>query len=131
MIVTWTGTGTTAPFSTLTASGLTINLSNASFGTGVIRIGQESIDITTLAATPSIVSAAPIPPPSPGLSALLLPLFSVGNTVAGISSFNTLAAYVTQLNTTLATVPALKFTAGGVYNRATNIFTATTINVVL
>jgi hypothetical protein len=131
MIVTWTGIGTTAPFSTLTASGLTINLANPSFGTGMIRIGAENIDITTLAATPNVISAAPIPPPAPGLSALLLPLFSVGNTVLGMSSFNTLAAYVTQLNTTLATAPALKFTAGGVYNRATNIFTATTINVVL
>jgi hypothetical protein len=131
MIVTWSGTGTTAPFSTLTASGLTINLSNPSFGSGVIRIGEESIDMTTLAATPNIVSVAPIPPPSPGLPAVLLPMFSIGNTVLGMSSFNTLAAYVTQVNTTLATVPALKFTAGGVYNRATNIFTASTINVVL
>jgi hypothetical protein len=32
---------------------------------------------------------------------------------------------------TLAVAPALKFTAGGTYNRATNIFTATTINTVL
>jgi hypothetical protein len=61
-----------------------------------------------------------------------MPLFSVGNSTIGISSFNVSSSFVTQVNTTFATpTPATRFTAVGLYNRATNTFSASTINVVL
>jgi hypothetical protein len=140
LLVTWTGTGTAAPFSSLTSSGLSIDLANAAFGGGLILIGAESIDITTLGATPQIVPEVPtgVPTPPPGAPPVFQPRFSVGPggsaavTVNPILSFNGFGAFVNQLNTTFATpTPATKFVANGVYNRASNIFTATRINVVL
>jgi len=138
MVVSWTGLGTAAPFATLTDSGLSIDLSNAAFGSGEIRIGPQSIDITTLSALPplTIVPAAPAPA-SNGLP-LFMPRFSVGPgaiasiITAPVLSFNSFDEFVSQLDNTFATpTPATKFTASGVYNSATNIFTASNIDVVL
>jgi hypothetical protein len=138
MLVSWTGTGTAAPFATLTTSGLTIDVTNAAFGSGAIRIGAQSLDITTLSATPplTIVPAAAVPA-SNGLP-LFEPRFSVGPgaitsiVTTPVLSFNSFSGFVSQLDTTFAApTPATKFTARGLYNSATNIFTASNIDVVL
>jgi hypothetical protein len=136
LAVTWTGSGTAAPFATLTSTGLSIDRANAAFGSGQLRIGAETIDITTLAASPTVVPAAPVPATN-GLP-LFVPLFSVGagaiSEAAGapIQSFNGFGPFVTQLTTTFATpTPATKFVARGLYDRASNTFTASTIDVVL
>ena len=137
LAVLWTGTGTAAPFATLTPTGLTIDLTNAAFGSGQLRIGAETVDVTTLSATPNIVPAVAAPDPTTGLP-LFMPRFSVGPgaiveaTINPITSFNTFAAFVTQLNTTFATpTPATQFVARGMYDRASNTFTASSIDVVL
>jgi hypothetical protein len=137
LAVLWTGTGTAAPFATLTPTGLTIDLTNAAFGSGQLRIGAETVDVTTLSATPNIVPAVAAPDPTTGLP-LFMPRFSVGPgaiveaTINPILSFNTFAAFVTQLNTTFATpTPATQFVARGMYDRASNTFTASSIDVVL
>ena len=136
LAVTWTGSGTAAPFATLTSTGMSIDLANAAFGSGQLRVGADAIDITTLAASPTIVPAAPVPAAN-GLP-LFVPLFSVGPGAIAeastnpINSFNTFAAFVTQLNTTFATpTPATKFVARGLYDPASNTFTASSIDVVL
>jgi hypothetical protein len=140
LLVTWTGAGTAAPFATLTSSGLTVDLGNAAFGSGQIRIGAESIDITTLSASPQIIPEVPagVPPPPAGAPPVFQPLFAVGPgalaTASGtpILSFNGFGAFVTQLNTTFAVpTPATRLVARGFYDRASNIFTASSINVVL
>ena len=136
LVAAWTGTGTAAPFATLTSSGLTIDLANAAFGGGSLRIGAENIDITTLSASPTIVPAV-AQPAANGLP-LFSPVFSVGpgaiseSSTAPILSFNGFAAFVTQLGTTFATpTPATQFVARGFYNRSANTFTASSIDVVL
>jgi hypothetical protein len=137
LVVSWTGTGTAAPFSTLSATGLSIDLANAAFGSGQLRIGAETVDITTLSASPTIVPAVASPDPTTGLP-LFSPVFSVGpgaiteTVINPIQSFNGFANFVTQLNTTFATpTPTTKFVARGFYNRAANTFTASSIDVVL
>jgi hypothetical protein len=133
--VIWTGTGTKTPFATLTPSSLTIDRANAAFGSGQLRFGANSVDITTLGANPTIVAAAPVPA-ADGLP-LFSPVFSVGSgavsgtTTASIQSFNEIAAFVTQLNTTLASTSATQFVARGFFNPAANTFTASSIDVVL
>jgi hypothetical protein len=130
LIVSWTGTGTLAPFSSFTASGLTIDLSNAAFGSGVIRIGPESIDITKVGGSPTIV---PVPPPAPtGLPPVFLPLFGVGNTATGIHSFNSYTEFMDLLTADFASLGQVtKLTARGTYNPSTNVFTASAIDVVV
>jgi hypothetical protein len=136
LVAAWTGTGTAAPFATLTSNGLTIDLANAAFGGGSLRIGAENINITTLSASPTIVPAV-AQPAANGLP-LFTPVFSVGpgalvsTSTAAIQSFNGFAAFVTQLTTTFATpTPATQFVARGFYNRSSNTFTASSIDVVL
>ena len=137
LAVIWTGTGTAAPFATLTPTGLTIDLTNAAFGSGQLRIGADTINITTLSATPNIVPAVAVPAATTGLP-LFNPRFSVGpganaeTPTNPITSFITFAAFVTQLNTTFATpTPATQFVARGMYDNASNTFTASSIDVVL
>jgi len=136
MDVIWSGTGTAAPFATLTPTGLSIDLANAAFGSGQLHIGAENVDMKTLSATPAIVPAT-AQPAANGLP-LFTPVFSVGpgavieSTTAPIQSFNGFAAFVTQLNATFATpTPATRFVARGFYNRTGNIFSASSIDVVL
>jgi hypothetical protein len=136
LVVSWTGAGTAAPFATLTSSSLTIDLANAAFGSGSLRIGGENIDIKTLSASPTVVPAAPQPATN-GLP-LFNPVFSVGpgaiteTVIPHILSFNGFAAYVTQLTTSFAVpTPTTRFVARGFYNRTSNTFTASSIDVVL
>jgi hypothetical protein len=130
MLVTWTGTGSLTPF-TVTDSSMTINLSDPAFGGGVIRIGAQAIDMTTLSASPLIVPQAASVPTGPGLPPLFMPLFGVGSYAIGVQSFNSYTAYAAALSTQLATAGATKLSATGTYNPATNIFSAASIDVVL
>jgi hypothetical protein len=137
IVVSWSGTGTAAPFSALTSTGLSIDFANAALAFGQLRIGAENITLGTLPASPVIVPAAATVAPTSGLP-LFTPVFSVGPgavaeaATANILSFNSFAAFVTQLGTTFATpTPATQFVARGFYNRAANTFTASSIDVVL
>jgi len=156
MQVYWAA-GTAAPFTTLTNSGLTINLSNAGLTSAIIRIGPESFTLASLPATPSIVPVPSPPTGTPGaagaagLPAVFLPLFTVGNpTTASATTTtptsgsttttatttlleaNTFSTFVTNVQSTVtATNLVLQFEATGFYNRATNTFNASSINVVL
>jgi hypothetical protein len=133
--VDWTSAGTTAPFATLTATGLTIDLTNPNYSAGVISIGSESVDLKSLAASPLIVPQVP-PAATAGLPAVFLPLFAIGNLTAtagttAMTETNTFSTFVTQLPTAIvAATPALHFVAAGVYNRGNNTFTASSIDVV-
>jgi hypothetical protein len=133
--VDWTSAGTTAPFATLTSAGLTIDLNNANYSSGVIRVGSESIDLKTPGlVNPQIVPAAAIG--DAGLPAKFLPSFAIGNLTAtanttAVAVFNTFSSFVTQVPLSIvAATPALHFVAAGVYNRGTNTFTASSIDVV-
>jgi sulfur transfer complex TusBCD TusB component (DsrH family) len=133
--VDWIGTGTTAPFSTLTDSGLTIDLANPEYGSGVIRIGSESVVLKDLTASPTIVPHA-TPAVTPGLPAAFLPRFSIGGLTStasldSVTVFNAYSDFVTQLpKSIVAATPALRFVATGVFDRVHNVFTATSIDVV-
>jgi hypothetical protein len=137
LAVIWTGTGTAAPFATLTDTGLTIDLTNAALSGAQLRIGAEIVDATTLTATPNIVPAVAAPDPTTGLP-LFMPRFSVGpgaiseSATNPITVFNEFAAFVTELTTTFATpTPATQFVARGMYDRTSNTFTASSIDIVL
>jgi hypothetical protein len=133
--VDWTSAGTTAPFATLTDTGLSINLSNANYSAGVIRIGSESISLKSLAATPQIVPQSATPPSAPGVPSVFVPIFAIGGlTGTGsttITVFNSFAAFAAQLPVSIvAATPALHLVATGVYNRGSNTFSASRIDVV-
>ena len=124
--VTWSGSGTTSPFAALSSSALSIDLANTNLASAVIRIGPESIDLKSLAASPQVV------PTAAAASATFLPSYAEGNAASGINTFATFATFATGLNSAIsATAPVTAFEARGLYDRATNTFTADTVNVVL
>jgi hypothetical protein len=127
--VQWT-TGDSAPFATATSASLSVNLTNAALTTASILIAGETIDMTTLPVSPQISPVAATTDPNSALT-LFMPVFSVGSNALGIESFNTLTPFEAQAATLFATTPATQFLAHGFYNRATNVFTASRINVVL
>jgi hypothetical protein len=148
--VVWASPGTSAPFSSLTSTGFSVNLASSNFSSGVIRIGPESIDLTTLAASPTIVATAPPAPvtataSAPGsvqqtLPPLFLPSYSYGDPTGvastttpdvGVNVFSLFATFEAGLTTALSSTPALQLEARGTYNRATNTFTAISVAVVL
>jgi hypothetical protein len=134
LLFTWTGTGTSKPFTAISNSGLSINLSNTSLASAVLRTGAASMDLKTAALSPDIVPDTGTAPAASGLPSVYLPLFSVGPTSSDIDAFNTYSSFVTKVSSLLgASTPAnvLKLSAVGSYNRATNTFTASTINVLL
>jgi hypothetical protein len=126
MIVAWSGTGSTAPFSSLTATGFVLNRADAAFSSGVIRVGAESIDITTLAASPHVVPQTATPPTAAGLPSVFIPLFATGSSATTVTAVSSWATFESTLGN-LASAPVLKMDARGTYNRATNTFSAATI----
>ena len=129
MHVQWT-TGNSAPFATATSGSLSVNLANAAVTSASIAIAGETIDMTTLSGSPTIVPAVATNDPTSSLP-LFMPVFSVGSNALGIDSFNTLTPFEAEAALAIATNPATQFLAYGFYNRAANTFTASRINVVL
>jgi hypothetical protein len=141
--VHWTSAGTKTPFSTSNSAGLTINLANTSIASAVIRVGPESIALASLPASPqfTVVPQAGIASSVPGV-ALFTPRFSFGDPTAvaaagcvvacpGVHVFSALGTFANDLTTALATTAALQMEARGTYNRATNTFSASSVDVVL
>jgi hypothetical protein len=132
--VRWRGTAT--PFSALSAAGLSINLTNASLASAIIRVGPESIALASLPVSPvfTVVPQAAIASSLPGVF-LFTPRFSYGDPTAvapaGIHVFSAFGTFASDLTAALATTPALVLEAHGTYNRATNIFSASSVDVVL
>lgn len=137
--VSWPS-GTTTPFTGFSSDGFSIDLSNAQLQTAQILIGGETVDLTTLPDNPQIV------PTTAAMTSTFSPQFTVGNpttssifptsTVAiaptAINCFAVFQSFVSKVNSTMNSAnPALQLEARGVYNRTTNTFTATTVNLVL
>jgi hypothetical protein len=145
MQVSWASAGTSAPFVGLTGAGLSINLTNPNLASAIIRIGAESVDMRTLSVNPTLVptvtptsttATASRPGSTPQtLPPVFLPEYSYGNPLAaapeGISQFSAFGTFESGLATALTSAPALQFEARGTYDRATNTFTAISVNVVL
>jgi hypothetical protein len=134
--VQWKSTGTKTPFSVLSPTGLTIDLANTSIGSAVIRVGPESVALASLPASPqfTVVPQAGIASAVPGVF-LFTPRFSYGDPTAaapaGIHVFSAFKTFASDLTTALATTSALQLEAHGTYNRATNTFSASSVDVVL
>jgi hypothetical protein len=124
----WSGTGTSKPFATLNSTGFVLDLTNTSLQSAYIYIGQEPLDLKFQAPNMQIV-AMPPPVNNTGLPAVFLPLFAIGDTLKDVSVYNTWGTLEALLaGTALTTSPLTRLDARGTYDRATNTFTAETIN---
>jgi hypothetical protein len=130
--VTWTST--TTPFTTLSDAGFSLDLHLAT--TAQIKIGPEVIDLVG-------GTAVTVVPTALAVTSVFAPRFSVGDpntanttptvtSTTSIASFSSFSSWVTKVNASLSsTAPGLQLAAAGIFDRATNTFTATSIDLVL
>lgn len=132
--VAWLGNAT--PFATLSDAGFTLNINPGGL-LAWIRIGPEAIDLVD-------VPTVTVIPTALAVTSTFAPRYSVGNPVTAtitptvtaattaIASYSSFSSWVSQVHSTLSsTSPGVQLTATGIYDRATNTFTATSIDFVL
>jgi hypothetical protein len=121
--VDWSNPGTTKPFKSLTATALDLDVTNTSIGGDhEIEMPSQTIDIRTLGSGVSIAG------PGSGMS-----LFAInrGNG-RETDNFGSFADFEAALSADLnGTATALRLTAEGVYDAASNTFTAQRITILL
>jgi hypothetical protein len=121
--VSWGWSGSTTALTGLTAAStsLTLSLTNVGWQHDV-RIGPESIDLTKLSTSPTIV---------PSTTGMLN--FTIGH--AGsfkAENFSSFASFVTQLSSELAgSVGVIQINVAGTYDSTTNTFTANGLAILL
>ena len=115
----WGTSGTTAPFLSMGANGLVLDLDNPSIGARhALLVGMRQVDLLTLPTSPTLA------PPTTGRA---LYGISVGR---DIRLFTTFAEFSTELAATLAGGrPALALTANGSFDAASTTLHATHIAV--
>jgi hypothetical protein len=123
MDIDWGNSGTTAPFKALDATHLDLDVSNTSIGSHHrIQVDPKDIDITALASDPSIVAA------TTGMTQFAI----TGQHGRATANFSTFADFEAALAMDLnGTTTALRLTADGQYDAASNTFTARRITVLL
>jgi len=122
MDIDWGDSGTKAPFKAMDGSHLDLDVSNSSIGNHHrIQVDPQDIDITALASDPSIVASS-------GMT-----LFAItGRHGRATDNFNDFADFEAALAMDLdGTTTALRLTADGQYDAASNTFTARRITILL
>ena len=123
MDIDWGDSGTTAPFKALDANHLDLDVANSSIGNHHrIQVDPQDIDITQLATDPSIVSA----------SSSMTQFQITGQHGRATDNFSSFGDFEAALAKDLdGTTTALRLTADGQYDAASNTFTARRITILL
>jgi hypothetical protein len=119
--IAWDETGTIAPFVSLEASGLVVDLANVDLKRERLRIGPERIDLDQLSASPALVGAS-------GEDVV----FGIAGPERRVRHFSTFAEFITALAAELNGATTLKrLTASGSFDATANRFTARRVLVTL
>ena len=120
--IDWGNSGTPTPFKSLDATHLDLDVANASIGNHHrIQVDPQDIDITALATDPSIVAAS-------GMTQFAI----TGQHGRATDNFQSFADFESALAKDLdGTTTALRLTADGQYDAASNTFTARRITILL
>lgn len=121
LVVDWSG-GTAAPFTTLDSTAITLDVNNSSIGTRhQVQIGSQIVDIIGLSSGLTIT-------PTTGSDMV----FSIGHSASfTIESFDTYAAFITQLQSEPSGALSTGMTAVGQYTVSTSAFSASSITLFL
>ncbi len=115
LIVEWTA-GTPAPFTSSGSAGLVVNLLNSAITTAIMRTGPQSVALSSLPSSPTIVPGCPST--CSGNSE-----YAIGNMTNGITVFNSASAFLSGLSSTLnGSTAVFKLVAIGTYDSTSNTF---------
>jgi hypothetical protein len=126
LVVSWANGGSTAPFTSVSSTGLVVNLADANLGpTHEIRTGLVPLDLKSLPASPLITTT--------GADQSHLQLAIGKSTLTkGISVFNSASAFASAVNSSFTgTNKIFRLVAYGQYDQLNNTFVAARINVAL
>jgi hypothetical protein len=126
LVINWTDGGSTAPFTSVSSTGLVVNLADAKLGTlHEIRTGPAVLDLKSLPASPLITTTGAVQ------SNLQLAIGS-STLTTGISVYNSASAFASAVNSSFkGTNKIFRLVAYGQYDSANNSFVAARINVAL
>ena len=135
--VNW-GAGTTTPFTSINGQAFIIDLANTKIISATIQIGSETILMSSLPSSPPVV------PTTLANTETFAPRYSWGNPVTSSATesqptsttnlkiSSVFSDFASGAATSLSTTdPAVQLVARGIYDRATNTFTATAIDFAL
>ena len=123
LIVEWSGSGATAPFTSQDSTSLALNLTGTDLAEVVIGPQSDCSGTATAACIPLTGT--------PAITISGATQFAIGNS-SGISMFTTSSAFATDLGTTLnGSTAVYRVVAIGTYDSASNTFTATRVDVAL
>ena len=126
LVVDWGGAGSTAPFTSISSSGLVVKLTDPALGsTHEIRTGPASLDMKSLPASPLITTT--------GADQTHLQLAIGSTTLAkGISVYNSAIPFASAVAATFnGSNKIFRLVAYGQYESASNTFVASRIHVAL
>ncbi len=116
LIVEWTS-GTTTPFTTYSSSGLVVNLGNTAITSAILRTGPQTVQLSSLAASPTIIAGCASGTCS-GSSE-----YAIGSAVNGVQVYESATNFLDGVTNTLnGTNNVFKLVAIGTYDASTNTF---------
>lgn len=125
LVVEWVNGGATAPFTSMSATGIVVDLANADLGlVHSITTGPQTLDLKSLPASPLITTTG-------ATGTLLLGVGSLSLST-GVTVYNSASTFATALSATFnGTNKIFRLVAVGQYNSASNTFVASHIDVAL
>ncbi len=125
LVVEWSS-GTTSPFTTYGASGLVVNLGNTSITSAIMRTGPQSVQLSSLASSPTIVAGC-ASGTCTGNSE-----YAIGKASSGINVYDSPSSFLSGLSSTLnGSNQVFKVVAIGTYDASTNTFYTQRMDVAL
>ena len=124
LVIEWVNGGASAPFTSISAAGLVVDLSNAKLGAvHEIRTGPATLDLKSLRASPLITTT--------GANQNDLRL-AIGKSAPGVAVFNAASGFATAVSSAFTGSNTIyRLVAVGQFNSGANTFVASRISVSL
>jgi hypothetical protein len=125
LIVEWTS-GTTAPFTSQGSSGVVVNLSNSSITSALMRTGPQTVQLSSLASSPTIIAGCSSGTCSGNSE------YAVGNATSGVNVYDSPSSFLSGLASAVnGSNKVFKLVAIGTYDSASNTFYTQRMDVAL
>jgi hypothetical protein len=129
LVLEWSGSGSSSPFSAVSGSGISVNLADTALQSGTAMVFTGPVPVI-----PNLLTQQP----NPGQLQITFntsntaqpPIFGVGSVALGGSLFSDPTGFATQVQSVVnGSNPVLKLVAKGQYDPTTGTFAATSVSI--